>query len=107
MKHTIDLGTERLSGRTTIMLATLVGLGETGSLYVAFSGPHAARARGMSRHRVRCISAEAFVRDIGYWLSSVEHLALDDLDLWPRYMHDEALHVAERDGRLKLLMLAH
>jgi len=107
MMHHIDLGYEFQSGRTTIMLATLVGLGETGTLYVTFSQQNAAWARARSKHRVRCIGAGAFVREIGYWLSSIEYLALDDVHSWRNDLREEAMVTIMRERPLKLLMLAH
>lgn len=68
---------------------------------------HIVRAQTRSKHRVRCIGAEAFVRELPLWLSSTEWLALDDICFWPQHMRNEAVHGAKRESRLKLLMVAH
>jgi hypothetical protein len=106
VKHIIKLGSESRSGRTTIMLATMVGLGEDRTLYVAFNQGQAARARAMSKHRVRCIGPEAFVSQLPYWLGRIEYLALDDLQLWPEGLRRQCMLALDYKA-LSLLMLAN
>lgn len=108
MKRTIDLGHERQSGRTSIMLATLAGLQHMGhsTLYVAFSQSNAAWARARSRHGVRCLSAEAFMRDAPAYLRELNAIAVDDLEHWPRELRDEVATVLDRAQGLQLIMRA-
>lgn len=108
MKRTIDLGHERQSGRTTIMLATLAGLQHRGhsTLYVAFSPSNAAWARARSNHGVRCLSAEVFMRNPHSYLSELNAIAVDDLEHWPRELRDEAAHLLDRAVNLQLIMRA-
>lgn len=106
MKRTIDLGHERQSGRTSIMLATLAGLQRQGhsTLYVAFNQSNAGWARARGNHGVRCIGAEAFVRHAGLYLRELNAIAVDDLEHWPRELRDEVATELDRAQGLQLII---
>ncbi len=78
----IDLGSERRSGRTTIMLATLSGLQRAGipSLYLCNSASNAAYIRSLVRYEIRCMNVESFIRCGG--LADVAAIGLDDMGIW-------------------------
>ena len=80
--RTIDLGSERRSGRTTLMLATLAGLQRMGTaaLYVANTSTLSALARAQTGHDLRCMSVEQFIKCQG----AVDYAAigLDNVGMW-------------------------
>ena len=108
LKRTIDMGHERQSGRTTIMLATLAGLQHQGhsTLYVAFNQSNAGWARARGNHGVRCLGAEAFMKHAPAYLRELNAIAVDDLGHWPRELRDEVATLLDRAQGLQLIMRA-
>lgn len=106
MKRTIDLGHERQSGRTTIMLATLAGLQHQGhsTLYVGFNQSNAGWARARGNHGVRCLGAEAFMAHAPVYLRELNAIAVDDLEHWPRELRDDVAALLDRAVNLQLIM---
>lgn len=94
----IDLGSERRSGRTTVMLATLSGLQRAGipSLYLCGSVRMAGYVRTLARHEIRCMAVESFVRCNG--LAGVAAIGLDDMGLWSAGVLEEATSIITRMG---------
>lgn len=106
MKHTIDLGDVRMSGRTTIMLATLTGMQKAGfpALYIAMNTPQAALARSRSGHAIRCAGADAALSDL---IRSAVAIGIDDALQWDALTRRRVMGWICDNPNLKLLMKAY
>lgn len=94
--RSINLGSDRRSGRTTTMLAILHGLQLQAqpALYVCSTASLSSLARARTRHEVRCMSVEQFVRCGG--LAGTVVIGMDDTSLWPPAMLDEATSILRK-----------